>query len=101
VTQGKTTHSGRVISTPATAGGWKEYGGEVYRCRVYLTPDTQGGLVATAAGLPDVSGRGPTEAEALAAVTAALRAHGKRPSPESQSEEPPLGAAVRWVIVHP
>jgi hypothetical protein len=101
VPQSKTTHTRPMTSIPAAAGEWKEYSGDVYRCRVYLVPGNQGGLVATAAGLPNVSGGGLTEAEALASVTAALRAHGRRPSPESQTEEPPPGVAVRWVIVHP
>jgi len=99
VTQGKTTHTGPVTSIPA--GGWTEYKGEVYRCRVYLAAHASGGFVATAAGLPGVSGTGATEAEALTAVTNALRARGQRPSPESQDEEPPAGTVTRWVIVHP
>jgi hypothetical protein len=101
MTQGKTAHTGPVTSIPTAAGEWKEYSGEAYRCRVYLTPGTAGGLVATVAGLASVSGGGTTEAEALAAVTVALRAHGRRPSAESQLEEPPPGAAVRWVVVYP
>jgi predicted RNase H-like HicB family nuclease len=98
---GKTGHAGAVTAIPVGAGEWKEYQGEVYRCRVYLTPDARGGFVATAAGLPGITGAGATEADALAAVTQALRAHGQRPTPESQAEEPPAGAAVRWVVVHP
>jgi len=101
MTRSNTAHAGPVTSIPAGAGEWHEYHGEVYRCRVYLTLDTQNGFVATAAGLPDVSGAGATEADALASVTQALRAHGKRPSTESQTEEPSAGAAVRWVVVHP
>lgn len=101
MTQNNTAHSGPVTAIPADPGEWKEYHGEVYRCRVYLTPSTQSGFVATAAGLPAVSGAGATEADALASVTQALRAHGKRPAPESQTEEPPAGAAVRWIVVHP
>jgi hypothetical protein len=97
--QGKTTHTRTLRSVPA--GGWKEHSGDVYRCRVHLMPGTQGGFVATVAGLPGVSGAGATEAEALVAVTDSLRAQGKRPSPESQIEEPPPGAVVRWVVVYP
>ena len=101
MTQGKTAHAGPLTAIPFGAGAWKEYHGEVYRCRVYLEPAPQGGFVATAAGLSGVKGLGATEADALASVTQALRAHGTRPSPESQAEEPPPGAVVRWVAVHP
>ena len=101
MTQSNTAHSGPVTSIPAGAGEWKEYHGDVYRCRVFLMPSTPSGFVATAAGLPAVSAVGATEADALASVTQALRASGTRPSPESQTEEPPAGAAVRWVVVHP
>jgi hypothetical protein len=101
MTPNKTAYAGPVTSIPAGTDEWKEYHGEVYRCRVYLTPGSQGGFIATAAGLPSVTGAGITEADALASVTQALRADGKRPSPQSQTEEPPTGAAVRWVVVHP
>jgi hypothetical protein len=101
MTNSNPAHAGPVTSIPAGTGEWKEYHGEVYRCRVYLTLDAQGGFVATAAGLPDVGGAGPTEADALAAVTEALRARGQRPAPSSQTEEPPPNAAIRWVVVHP
>ena len=101
MTQNNAAHAGPVTAIPAAAGEWKEYHGEVYRCRVYLTSGTPSGYVVTAAGLSGVSGVGATEEDALASVTAALRTHGKRPSPESQTEDPPASAAVRWVVVHP
>jgi len=101
MTQSNAARTGPVTSIPASAGVWNEYHGEVYRCRIYLTRGIDGRLVAEAGGLPGVNGAGATEADALAAVTQALRAHGMRPSPESQTEEPPVGVAVRWVVVHP
>jgi predicted RNase H-like HicB family nuclease len=101
MTPNRTAHTGSVTAIPAGTGEWKEYHGEVYRCRVYLMPATSGGFVATVPGLPGVHGAGATESETLAAVTQALRAHGKRPAPESQTEAPPAGAAVRWVVVYP
>jgi hypothetical protein len=101
MTQNKTAHSAPMTLIPVGAGEWKEYHGEVYRCRVYLTPGPQGSVVATAAGLYSITGAGATEADALASVTQALSAHGKRPSPDSQTEEPPASASVRWVVVHP
>ena len=101
MTKSNAARTGPMTVVPADAGTWKEYHGEVFRCRVYLTSGTQYGFVATAAGLPAVKGAGATEWDALASVTQALRSHGKRPSPESQTEDPPPGAAVRWVVVHP
>lgn len=101
MTQSNTGHAGPVTAIPSDPGQWHEYHGEVYRCRVYLTPAAPIGFVATPAGLPTVRGAGATEADALASVTLALRAHGRRPSAESQTEDPPANAAVRWVVVHP
>src|SRR5262245_32409090 len=45
--------------------------------------------------VPGVKGAGATEAEALAALTQALRAHGRCPTSESQTENPPAPAFVR------
>ncbi len=94
-------HARPMTLIPSGAGEWQKYHGEVYRCRVYLTAGPGSTFVAVAAGLAGVNGAGATEAEALASVIQALRSRGKRPLPESQTEEPPPGAAVRWVVVHP
>ena len=94
-------HASPITAIPADASKWTEYHGEVYRCCVYLTQNAPNGFAVAVAELPTVTGAGATEADALTSVIQALRVHGKRPSPESQTEFPPRGAVVRWVVVHP
>lgn len=94
-----TTHGGKVTIIP-DAGGWTEHGGNVYRCRAYVTR-TGGTFAAVAAGLPAARGTGATEDEAIASLAEALKAQPHRPPVEAQSEEPPAGVLVRWVVVRP
>lgn len=84
-------------------GEWTTYHGTKFRCPVYLTTGTAG-VTARVAILPDISATHPTEAEALAAVTAAtaLQIATLKASnvviPWTEPVTPPPGAATKYIF---
>src|SRR5437868_6567479 len=85
----------------------KKYSGGVYRCQVYLCPQTDGGFEATAAALPSSVATGATEREALDNINNALAESirltldgGSKPAWTEPTPPPCAEVSVRWLIVH-
>src|SRR5215467_5739990 len=53
-------------------GEWHEPKGKLYRCQVYLVPETEGGFSVLSANLPGVASQGETEEEALRNIVEAF-----------------------------
>lgn len=80
----------------------------VYNCRVYVAPQNEQGIVvARAAALADVVGRGESEREALQQVVASFKAkigqlrEQQQDIPWIEPASPPgPGEQERWLAVH-
>jgi hypothetical protein len=80
----------------------------VYNCHVLVAPrDAEGWIVARASALPEATGRGRSEREALTQVVAAFKAVILRSTADGGQvswSSPPLalqpGDQERWIAVH-
>ncbi len=88
---------------PISSGG----GVPVFDCHVLVAPPDERGVVrARCASLPDVTGQGGTERDALAAVARAFKAvvakhHAEGTTVPFVEPEPPAeGETERWLPVH-
>jgi predicted RNase H-like HicB family nuclease len=80
----------------------------VYECRVWLTPDAEGGYSAIAPLLPGVVSQGETEAKAIENIREAfqgaaaeyLDTGGSIPWSDTLVFEKPCDAKEKWILVH-
>jgi len=86
---------------------WKTLERKLYRYKVYLLEEDEGGYSVRAASLPGVASQGETEQEALAnivdafeGVKASYKAHGEEIPWSKSPRKMERGEMERWVTVH-